>query len=91
METDICERKHGGAETSQEAFEKVQPQIKIIHQEIIGLMEHLTNGLTSKEYAGIVGKGLNQISGRFSELSKMGMIVKTDIRREGCAAWKVAK
>lgn len=86
---DICERKHGGAETSQDAFKHAEASIKQTQQEILDLLQHLTLGITSKEYAAIVGKGINAISGRFSELAKMGRIHKTGDRRDGCAVWKV--
>jgi len=54
-------------------------------------MIHLTNGLTAKEYAGIIGKGLNAVSGRFSELKKAHKIKITGDKREGCAVWEVSK
>lgn len=91
MTTDICENKHGGAATSVEAFEKVEPKITLAHTEITDLLKHLTYGITSKEYAGIVGKSLNCISGRFSELAAMRKIIKTGQRRSGCAVWEVSK
>jgi hypothetical protein len=91
MTTDICERKHCGAATSVEAFDKVEPTLRMVHQEILGLMIHLTNGLTAKEYAGITGKGLNAVSGRFSELKKANKIKITGDKREGCAVWEVSK
>lgn len=86
---DICERKHGGVETSRMAFEKArgnaQAQRNLIHREISTRGDL---GLTSKEYAQSVSKPLHAISGRFSELQRDGWIFKTEQTRDGATVWK---
>jgi len=78
---DICERKHGGNAESIEAnarADKRQGQRDVIAT--------LTNArLTSKEIAIKLGKPLNCISGRCSELKMAGVIVPTGVRRDGSA------
>jgi predicted transcriptional regulator len=44
------------------------------------------SGLTCKEAAAALGKGMNAVSGRFSELKTLGMIRMVG-RREGCGAY----
>ena len=85
---DICERKHGGAETSREAFERLSPNLPEARHEVLLAVEMSGDfGITAKEYADRVLKPLNAVSGRFSELSRDGWIIRTDKRRDGCAVW----
>jgi len=88
METDICENRHKGAATSRDAFEKIEPNLTKARTEVLLAVEKSgSNGITAKEYARNSGKFLNAVSGRFTELSRDGWIIRTDKRREGCSVW----
>lgn len=83
---DICSGKHGGAETSAEAFNAIAPSIATAQAAALAwLLSRGRYGGTTKEYAAEVGKGLNEVSGRFSELKRDGLAVKTTGRRDGSA------
>ena len=89
MNEDICESKHGGVFTSQQAFERAKPTLaKARLQVLLAVEKSLDEGITSKEYAEQSGKTLNAISGRFSELARDGWIIRTDKTRNGAAVWK---
>jgi len=79
---DICERKHGGNAESI-AANPSQAAKTIGRQEVMNTLGY--SWLTSKEIASLMGKDLNCISGRISELKALGMVEKTGVRRGGCA------
>ena len=86
---DICENKHGGTFTSKTAFKRAQPNMSKSRQDVLFAVEmSLDIGITAKEYAQKNGLQLNTISGRFTELSRDGWIMRTDETRDGCAVWK---
>lgn len=86
---DICEGKHGGAFTSQQAFERAKPTLAQSRQDVLLAVEmSLDHGITAKEYADKSGKPLNAVSGRFTELARDGWIFRTDERRDGAAVWR---
>jgi hypothetical protein len=87
--TDICERKHGGAETSQEAFNRIEPNLTKARNEVLLAVEMAGDvGLTCKEHSMKSGKGMNAISGRFTELARDGWIDRTNDKRDGCIVWR---
>ena len=66
-EPDICEKKHGGAETSQEAYTKVD--LTKARQEVFeAIRKRGATGATLHEIAEELGRPVNAISGRISEL-----------------------
>lgn len=78
---DICSSKHGGNAESVEANGRVDKR-----QGQRDVIATLTNArLTSKEIAVRLGKPLNCISGRLSELKMAGVIMPTGVRRDGSA------
>lgn len=85
---DICRRKHGGNPESRVAFDRVEPSIGEWHAVILSYFDR--NGpATAKEVAFALGKPFNQLSGRFSELKKLGHIVPTGARRDGSAVLRL--
>jgi hypothetical protein len=84
---DICENRHRGAETSVAANKLASRSKAYWRGRIFNLIREAgQNGLTAKEAAGALGKPLNCISGRFSELAKDALIFKCG-RRDGAAVW----
>lgn len=85
-EFDICYARHGGNRESREAFNRAQrgrtKNCLRILRAIEAAGEH---GLTAKEYSATSGRPLNAISGRFSDLKKDKLIIKTGERRNGSA------
>jgi len=89
MNEDICESKHGGVFTSQQAFERAKPTMTQARENVLLAVEmSLDYGMTAKEYAERSDKPLNAVSGRFTELARDGWIYRTDRRRDGAAVWR---
>lgn len=66
-EPDICQNRHGGAETSQEAYSKVD--LTKARQEVFNAIQRRgATGATLHEIADDLDKPVNAISGRISEL-----------------------
>lgn len=73
---DPCAGKHGGAETSVAAWDAAAPHAESDCQQVLNwLGTCATLGLTADEFAIAVGKPLNAVSGRFSQLKARGLIV----------------
>lgn len=74
---------------SQAAFKKLFPHLPDAQARLLNwLMERGDMGGTCREYAKETGKGMNQCSGRFTELVAAGFIEKTGGRREDCAVYR---
>lgn len=66
---DLCSGKHGGNAESAAAFAKLEPHIRDIHATILRLASDAgSGGVTVKEVAEALGRPINAISGRLSEL-----------------------
>lgn len=86
LAVDPCERKHGGNELSKIAHSKVVHSKQETYKKIIALLRARGEyGCTSKEIAAAMGKQLNCISGRCSEIRAMGWVKDSGIRRDGAA------
>lgn len=86
IERDVCERRHRGNPQSVEAHKKVVHTKQETYKKIMDLVRAREEfGATSKEVAYAMGKQLNCISGRFSELRAMGWLKDSGIRRNGAA------
>ena len=88
---DITSNKHGGAPESVDAHNRII-DTKTKRQEMV--LDHIkrsgTTGLTCKELAYKLNCGMNQISGRFSELKAKNLIVKVEgVRRSGSAVYVI--
>ncbi len=67
--SDHCRHKHGGAETSVEAFERLTPHLPKAQMDALEAVRLAGDvGLTLDELADQVGKPKHAISGRISEL-----------------------
>lgn len=94
---DVCAGRHGGSPESRAAFREHRGSFSESRARVLGLIRDSgADGLTCKEAARILGVGMNQISGRFSELKMepSRIVVARDakgrpVRRDGCAAYKV--
>lgn len=83
---DPAHRKHGGNLESHLAHRKALTRKSHWYVLILrALREAKSNGWTAKELALRFGVGLNVISGRFTELRRMGLVVKLKTRRDGSA------
>jgi hypothetical protein len=85
-EMDICSNRHNGNEQSEEANHKV---CKEVDREFIYVFIEQHKIGYSKQLARVMNKGLNCISGRFSELKEDNRIVDTGERKEGCAVYRI--
>lgn len=91
---DVCERRHGGnaqsdAANDRAAFSKQDQRRRVL----VAIRAAGLTGITCKELARALKTGQNNISGRFSELRKLGLIRVAkddhgrDRTREGCAVY----
>lgn len=89
---DITARKHGGNEQSAAAHDTVAPHLGEVQAEALAFLGSRGKaGGTAKEFAQASGRTFNEVSGRFSELKKLLLIVPTGEKRDGCAAYRVSK
>lgn len=82
---DLCAARHRGATESVAAYQRIA--LTVDHQRMRVLEEVMASGdsgITCRELADKWNVGMNQISGRFSELKAAGLISKTGARG-GCA------
>lgn len=91
---DICYNKHQGNEQSERANKRVQKEND--RAKIIKYFQEFSTG-TSKEIANYLGKQLNQMSGRLTEL-KCDLIIEaiklpdgTTVTKDGCAVYRLKK
>lgn len=81
LPTDICANRHKNNPASVEANRKVDKSKD--RAAVLAVVERL--GMSySKEIARELGKPLNAISGRLSELKALGLLHVLDEKREGC-------
>lgn len=88
--------KHHGAPTSVAAFDRVLPTVQAERYRILAWLAGVEEG-TSREYLAWTNerdqksRGLNHVSGRFTELAEAGAIEKTGSRRDGCAVYRLMR
>ena len=87
---DVCRRKHGGNEESEAANDSIAPTKALQRERVFQAVAGSLAGLTCRELAERWEVGMNQISGRFSELKAAGRIRKTGTR-DRCAIYETAK
>lgn len=83
---DVCAGKHQGNEQSETANKNVNKDADRAYI-LKFITEHKTAYL--KQIARVMGKQLNQISGRLTELKADNLIVDTGARQEGCTVYKL--
>lgn len=91
---DACEARHGGNARSAAANDRAAPTKQEQRRRVLAAVRAAgTAGLTCKELARAWGTGMNNVSGRFTELRKLGLIavkkdaLGRDIAREDCAVY----
>lgn len=94
MTTDVTSPRHRGSETSRAAFTDSVPHHQRDRDEILSILK-VREDLTADEYALRTNRGINAVSGRFSELSQAGEIVPSGARRptrtgSSAKAWRLA-
>lgn len=82
---DICSRRHGGNAESTVANRKAAPSKAAQRQRVLEACKG--EGITCRELAERWGVGMNQISGRFTELKRTGTIFKVGTRA-GCGVFR---
>jgi hypothetical protein len=81
VEPDICRNRHGGVETSVLADRRVQKSQD--RQLVLGYITAArTFGHTLDEISILIDRPCNCISGRFTELCKANLIIKTATKRK---------
>jgi len=85
---DITANRHRGSAESIAANPTAESK-RESHERILELLKR--RPFTGKEMAEMLCVPFNTISGRFSELSQMGKIVKTGVRRDGAAELTLSK
>ena len=77
---DICENRHRGNPNSEEAFHAIKDRLTEQQNRVLKCLRDRPEGLIAEEIATILGCTVNEISGRCSELKRMGK-VRTNGRR----------
>lgn len=92
-EDDICQDRHQGNEQSTQAFQtKVKPALRQRQIEVLQAINNAGNkGLTCKELSRTWQIGMNAISGRFSELKRLGEIEPAGGSRHGSKPYKATQ
>lgn len=85
---DVCERKHGGVETSVAA--NLRTNKAAGQKMILDYLKSHKDG-TLREVCKANGKAPNEISGRFTDLKIAKAIRRTGERRDGCYVWELVK
>jgi hypothetical protein len=67
--------------TQREAWEGVKENLAERQRRVLEALDKYRDGLTSHEYADLIGQPLHAVSGRFSELRQYGRIVPKGKRR----------
>jgi hypothetical protein len=87
---DVTATRHRGNLESMEAYKRFKPKQADQRQMVYGYVSRAGRaGITCRELATLLDVGMNQISGRFSELKASQRIVKVGVR-EGCAVYVAA-
>lgn len=72
-EIDFCASRHRGNPNSRSAFQTIAPKIGQAQKELLDWLKEAKEG-SCEDYARHIGKGVNCVSGRFSELKTAGLI-----------------
>lgn len=86
FDRDVCESRHQGSAESIAAWERAKPALPAARARVLEIIAQAgALGATAKEVAAELGVGLNEISGRATELKAAGLVRKNGLRREGSA------
>lgn len=87
---DICISRHRDNAASNEANASVRPFKEDVRARILAIAEEMGT-FTSKDIARRLGKNINAVSGRLSELIAEKKIRPTAYRRERCAILEIVR
>ena len=76
-----------GSDTSRAAAERVNRDLSERQRRVLAFVTEFGTA-TCREVAKAWGVGLNVVSGRLSELQKLGKIEPTGARRDGCTVYR---
>lgn len=79
-DTDVCRSRHGGNPESEFAFLDLCNTLPRQRAEVLSAIRGVAGGITCKELAAEWEVGMNEISGRFTELKRAGLISKIGVR-----------
>jgi predicted HTH transcriptional regulator len=85
---DICERKSARSETSFHAHELIKGSKETKREQILAWAQGFGE-FTLRDVCAAFDVQPNQISGRLSELKRLGRLKETGYRRDGCAILRV--
>lgn len=89
---DTTESKHKGNPQSVEAFREMVENLPEQRQRVWKAIGHAgKSGISAKELALSWGVGMNVISGRFTELKRMGLIYQVGIRNRSAVMVKLER
>jgi len=86
---DITKNKHKGNAESNTAFAAIENELTTRQNDVLTAFQDMPYA-TSKEVAFWLNKPLNVISGRITELKRMGRIKQLG-RRDGCAVYQITQ
>ena len=87
IDFDVCANRHGGNAESIAANRRNAATRANQRASVLAACQR-TNGVTCRELAEEWNVGMNQISGRFSELKQTGEIYKIGVRN-GCGVFRL--
>jgi hypothetical protein len=90
-EDDPCIRRHGGSPESMAEWEKVKPNLRETYERILTLYRQEGRPLAPKEICEMLGKHPSDLSGRFTELKEMGLLVPTQNSYKGSRCLELAE
>lgn len=91
---DICRRKSRNSDTSRAAFAGIQAGLSEQRQAVLrAIQDARSGGITCRELANDWDVPMHRISGRFSELKALGLIVRSRLTpsRDGSGVYLCAK
>jgi predicted HTH transcriptional regulator len=88
IDYDICERKSARSATSFDAHEKIKGSKEKKREQILAWAQGFGD-FTLRDVCAAFDVQPNQISGRLSELKRLGRLKDTGYRRDGCAILQV--
>jgi len=89
-EDDPCIRRHGGNSESMAAWEKVKPHLRETYERILDVYRQERCPLAPKRVCEILGKHPSDLSGRFTELKELGLLVRTNLTDRGSRCLELA-
>jgi DNA-binding Lrp family transcriptional regulator len=90
-ETDPCQSRHHGNLESRAAWDKVKPTLRETYEKILEIYRKERRPLSPKEICQMLDKHPSDLSGRFTELKEMGILVRTHQLYDGSRCLELAE